>query len=274
MKIQAKIALFTLLLTGVSLAIPQQKAAQSKAKKKSAAVQPAATQAMTQPAPAPAPVAPQTPEQMPATPAKVTMSNGMLSIVATNSTLGDVLNGIHKATGAAIDAPPAAGSERVAVNIGPAEPHDALQELFEGSKFDYIIVGSPENGLRLQKVILTPRSGGSLGTAVANNNPGGRTMAPPTGYQPPPDTGGEDETYNQPDEEVMGVPEPASPEQIPNQPGGPQAGQLPPDPNQQGQEQQQKTPEQLLQELQRIQRQQRMDQQGQGQQQEPPPQPQ
>src|SRR6185369_11499294 len=101
---QLKITIVALLCTGVCAATPKKPAEKPVPQKPSAAVPAAAT-------PVAAPVVPQpppTPENSPAKAPQVSMSNGMLSIVAENSTLGDVLKGIHSATGASVDIPPAA----------------------------------------------------------------------------------------------------------------------------------------------------------------------
>src|SRR5207244_3229445 len=119
----------------------------------------------------------------------VGMTNGQLSIVAENSTLSDVLIGVHKATGAAVELPPASGSERVVVRLGPGQPRDVLQQLLAGSKFDYIIVGTPQNDASISRVILTARNGGSTPAALANQR-----YTPPTSntYQPADDSGDDD----------------------------------------------------------------------------------
>jgi hypothetical protein len=208
----------------------------------------------TQPAPEPmqeAPPIPQpppTPEQMPAVPPRVSMSNGMLSISADNSTLGDILTAVRRQTGASLEVPPSIGNERVATNLGPGNPREVLQSLLSGSRFDYIIVGTPQDPNAVQRIILTPRSGAAgAGAAVANNQP----MAPSqSNYQPPSDVG------DTADEEPQ--PEPAPPEPPQQQQGNPPTGAQPyqQNPNQQQQQQQPKTPEQLLQELQQMQQQQ------------------
>ena len=56
---------------------------------------------------------------MPAAPPKVSYQNGLLSITAQNSTLGDILREVHKLTGADIDAPPNA-TERVVTDTRPS----------------------------------------------------------------------------------------------------------------------------------------------------------
>ena len=238
---QLKITIVALLCTGVCAATPKKPAQKPVPQKPSAAV-PAAT------TPVAAPVVPQpppTPENSPAKAPQVSMSNGMLSIVAENSTLGDVLKGIHSATGASVDIPPAASAERVVVNIGPTEPRDALQQLLSGSKFDYIIVGSPENDAALEKVILTARSGSATGpAAVAANRPPAYQPPPQPNYEPP-----ADQEENGDDGNVSYQPEPSPEVTMPPQPANGQPAQQ--DANQQNQ-QGPKTPEQLLQQLQQM----------------------
>jgi hypothetical protein len=183
----------------------------------------------------PVPQPPPTPEQMPAVAPRVSMDNGMLTISAENSTLGDILGAVRKQTGAALEVPPAASSERVATRLGPGAPRDVLQQLFAGSKFDYIIVGSPQDPNGLQRIILTARgTGGASGSTVANN-------APQNSYQPPPDASDAMDEDPQPEPQ----PEPAPPEQTVTPPNGAQPYSNQP-----------KTPEQLLQELQQMQQQQ------------------
>jgi hypothetical protein len=167
------------------------------------------------------------------------MESGMLTISADNSTLGDILSAVRKQTGAILEVPPSLLGERVATQLGPGNPRDVLQQLFMGSKFDYIIVGSPEDPQAVQRIILTARAGAGNAPTMANN----QQMNPSqTAYQPPPD--GSDAMDEDPQPEPQ--PEPAPPEQQPVTP--PTGGQ--PYSNQP------KTPEQLLQELQQMQQQQ------------------
>jgi len=222
------------------------------AKKQVAHAQPA-QQVVSQPAPE-IPQPPPTPEEMPATPPKVSMSAGQLSIIAENSTLGDVLNAVKKVTGAAVDAPNSATNERIVVSLGPGQPQEVLHQLLAGSKFDYIILGSPTNAAAIDKIILTPRSG--AGGANGPMTAGASQPGPPRGYQPPemPDQGDNDEEAAQPEP----TPQPEETQQPPaagaQQPEPGQNGQPTADQNQQ---QGPKSPEQLLQELQRMQQQQR-----------------
>jgi len=182
------------------------------------------------------------------------MSGGQLSIVADNSTLGDVLNAVKSLTGASIDAPTSVTSERIAAELGPGQPQQVLQQLLSGSKFDYIIVGSPTNTAAIEQIILTNRGAASPGgpTNPPTNNAAVQ-MPGRAGFQPPPIP---DQNENAVDDETS-QPEPPAPMQeevTPPQPGA-QQGQIGPGGEQNQNQQGPKTPEQLLQELQRLQQQ-------------------
>ena len=83
-------------------------------------------------------------ELLPPRPPRVSFHNGLLSINADNSTLGDIFSAIHQKTGAAVELPPMGGGDRVAVNLGPAPADDVLAALLNGSRFDYIILNAQQ----------------------------------------------------------------------------------------------------------------------------------
>jgi hypothetical protein len=89
-------------------------------------------------------------------PPRVTYENGQLTIVAPNSTLGDILRAVHKQTGAEIDVPDA--RERVAATIGPAPAQEVMSQLLNGSRFNYVLLGSPQDPKALTRVVLIARS--------------------------------------------------------------------------------------------------------------------
>jgi len=93
-----------------------------------------------------APVAPQ-----------VTYQDGQLTIVAPNSTLGDILRGVRKHTSADIEIPPTA-NERVVTRLGPGPAREVMAELLNGSRFNYILLGSPENANQLVRVVLVAKT--------------------------------------------------------------------------------------------------------------------
>jgi hypothetical protein len=111
------------------------------------------------PPPAPPPPPP-TLEQLPAVPPKVTFSNGLLTIVAENSTLADILRAVRVKTGAVVEVPPNA-TERVVAHLGPGPARSVLASLLNGSHFNYVMLGSPTNPDKVDRVILTSKSGGT-----------------------------------------------------------------------------------------------------------------
>jgi hypothetical protein len=194
------------------------------------------------PPPAPEPAVPVIPlqplnlDQMPASPPQVSFNNGQLAIVAPNSTLGEILRAVKAQTGAVIEMP-GNPSDRVVGHMGPGPARDVLAALLNGTRFNYVLLGSATNPDGLAHIILIPKSGGE---PVQQAN-----------AQPP--------------QAVAGAPQPGTPL------GGPQvqpaenddeddAGaadqQNPPEDQGEGDQNQQnqaKSPEQLLQELQRQQ---------------------
>ena len=96
---------------------------------------------------------PVTPEQLPSQEPAIVYQNGLLSITAADSTLGDILRGISTSTGAEIDIPPQ-DEERVVVRLGPGPARDVVASLLAGSKFNYILVGSEMDTSALTRVLL------------------------------------------------------------------------------------------------------------------------
>ena len=202
------------------------------------------------------PPAPPTPEQMPPTPPQVTYSNGLLSIVATNSTLSDILRAVSIRIGAKVDAPPYLTSERAAARIGPGTPRQVLSDLLSGSRFDYILVGADGDPNAVRNIILTANQASpSAGVAPSQRPMQAGSVTPPQ-EEVEEEAVEEQQSQNGP-ETAQPPPQPPPGErplmrpQPPDQIGGqqpfsPEAGNQP----------QVKTPEQLLQELRKLQQQQ------------------
>jgi len=108
---------------------------------------------------------PLSPEQMPPRPLKVTYLDGQLTIIAENSSLADILSAVCSQTGVVIDLPPGSGSDRVASRMGPGPARDVLAALLNGSRFDYVMTGSPSNPAGVEHIILIPRGDGSESTS-------------------------------------------------------------------------------------------------------------
>ena len=93
-----------------------------------------------------APVAPQ-----------VSYQNSQLTIVAPNSTLSDILRAVKKQTGAEIEIPSA--PERVVTHLGPGPAREVLAELLNGSRFNYVLLGSSTDNASLSRVVLVVKTG-------------------------------------------------------------------------------------------------------------------
>jgi hypothetical protein len=206
--------------------------------------------AVKKPAPLPPPLpsgtqgpVPQIPlDAIPAVAPQVSYQDGMLTIVAPNSTLGDILRGVRKHTSADIEVPPTA-SERVVTRLGPGPAREIVAELLNGSRFNYILLGSPEDANLLVRVVLVAKT---PDTPSSTPNAAGNTPAPPTDVAADaPDADATDDTADDTAEQT--VPEPEQPAPVP--------------PDQQGV----RTPQQMLQEMQQRQLQMQQQQQQGGQ---------
>lgn len=194
------------------------------------------------------PVRPPLPQELPPVPPTVTFHGGQLSIVAANSTLLDILTAVRKATGAAVDAPPGAAGERVATRLGPGRPREVLAALLDGSRFDYILLGSAQDPAGVRRLILSPRSSGGA-SGGSSESPASAMFPRPTQPSEPADAS-EDEAPEpeqtvEPAEEEAPEPQNAPPPEV-------------------------KTPEQLQEELRQHEEQQRQQQEQQQQQPQPP----
>jgi hypothetical protein len=177
---------------------------------------------------------------------QVSFQSGQLTIVAPNSTLGDILRAVRKQTGAEIDIPEA--QDRVVTNLGPGPAREVVAELLNGSRFNYVLLGSPQDANVLTRVVLVAKSGPD--NPAPNNpapNPTQQQAIAPVGNNmaPPPAEAQEANDADQPDDSANADEnadaQPAAEEQpVPDQSGA-------------------KTPQQMLQEMQ--QRQMQMQQQ-------------
>jgi hypothetical protein len=167
--------------------------------------------------------------------------------------LGDVLKAVQSATGASVDSPGFA-SERVYVKLGPGEPRDILAALLNGSRYDYIMIGSQEQPNSVARVMLTMRQTSreppASPSAMARPSPSPTPAPKVEEHDTPDETPPDREAPIPPVQPVPGQPPTpnttpgAIPGAVQQQPGSPPFGQQP------------KTPEQLLRDLQQMQQQQ------------------
>jgi len=96
-------------------------------------------------------------DSMAPVPPQVSYQNAQLTIVAANSTLGDILRAVRKQTGAEIEIPSA--TERVVTHLGPGPAREVMADLLNGSRFNYVLLGSPEDSAVLSRVVLVAKTG-------------------------------------------------------------------------------------------------------------------
>ena len=96
----------------------------------------------------------------PRPPLEVSFRDGLLSIHANKATFSEVLFAVQQRTGADIAIPAGAEQERVVADIGPGPVQEVLANLLNGSNFNFLILNSPNDPRRLDRVILSPRNSG------------------------------------------------------------------------------------------------------------------
>jgi hypothetical protein len=173
---------------------------------------------------------------------QVSFQNGQLTIDAPNSTLGDILRAVKKQTGADIEIPDA--QDRVVTHLGPGPARVIVDELLNGSKFNYVLLGSPEDANALTRIVLVAKSGSDNGGPNNAESPGGGPPRPgpqsARATPPPPEPEADDasDDNNNADDNNNEQPQPAeAAEQPANQGDQPTV----------------KTPQQMLQEMQQRQ---------------------
>ncbi len=115
----------------------------------------------------------------------VSFRNGQLKVWAEKATLAEVLNEIHRQTGADIGIPSGAEQDQVVANYGPGPAEQVIAALLNGSRFNFVTVGAPDNPSKLSSVILMPRTGGMPPPAAAPT-PYRQQPQPATSPAPPP----------------------------------------------------------------------------------------
>jgi hypothetical protein len=88
----------------------------------------------------------------------VSYHDGLLGIRADKASLSDVLTAIQQRTGAEISMAPGTEQEKVVADIEAAPAQEVLARLLNGSKFNFLILSSPNDPRLLDKLILTART--------------------------------------------------------------------------------------------------------------------
>ena len=182
-----------------------------------------------------------------AVPPQVSFANNQLTIVAPNSTLADILKAVRKQTGADIEVPTA--PDRVVTHLGPGPARDVIADLLNGSRFNYVLLGSPGDDSVLTRVVLVPKSApegnvASPGAAAPNVEQAAAQPGADAAAQPEQDASQDAEAEQPADESATDDSDQQPAEDAQEQQ---QAQQ------QQDQQQNVKTPQQMLQEMQQRQ---------------------
>jgi hypothetical protein len=94
----------------------------------------------------------------PPPPVVVAYEGGALAIRADDAELGDILDKVHQATGAPVDAPVL--EQRVSVRLEPQAPVQAIAALVDGLHLDYAVLGGTGASDPVRRIILTPHGVG------------------------------------------------------------------------------------------------------------------
>ncbi len=136
---------------------------------------PAAATPASQPAPAPAPMLPPPPDwptNDPPSAASVLYDSRGLLIVASNSSLEQILKDVSTDTGAKVEGlgtDPRMTDQRIFGTYGPGPARDVLAQLLDGSGYNIMMVGDRGQGTPRRIVLSAP--GGSAAQNTANNAP-------------------------------------------------------------------------------------------------------
>ncbi len=108
------------------------------------------------------------PEQSVVPPPVAQVTDGKLTIRANGQDFALVLESVRSVTGLAVEMPPGVSSDPVFLSVGPTSVTDALIALLDGTRYNYIIVGSEQDSRTVKKLILTERTNLASGTLVAS----------------------------------------------------------------------------------------------------------
>ena len=103
------------------------------------------------------------------------VTGGGLIIRANGQDFASVLNAIRSVTGITVEMPNESESEPVFMNLGPVSTKDALMALLEGTRYNYVIVGSQGNSQVVKRLIVSSRSSAAAPPLVASASQGPAT---------------------------------------------------------------------------------------------------
>lgn len=114
----------------------------------------------------------------PATPPIAELTNGKLTIRANGQDLFSVLDAVRSVTGITVDMPVSQSPDPVFMNAGPLSTQDVLVALLEGTKYNYVIVGSEKDSQLVTRLVLSEQNSKPATPLVASAQPQPVTSQP------------------------------------------------------------------------------------------------
>jgi len=97
------------------------------------------------------------PTSSPETTATVNYAQGQLTVISQNASLGTVLKLISAKTGAVIDLAPELQNEPVMAHMGPSAVREVLTGLLDSPRVDYIIMGAGDASASVERIVVRTR---------------------------------------------------------------------------------------------------------------------
>lgn len=116
---------------------------------------------------------------------EVTFRNGLLSIRSNKASLSEILFAVHQRTGAEVAVAAGAETEQVVADYGPGPAPEVLARLLNGSRFNFLILSSPDNPQKLDRVILSLRGSGAVMPLPQIPTSEEEEVSPPVATNPP-----------------------------------------------------------------------------------------
>jgi len=144
---------------------------------------------------------------------EVTLQDDKLRVVSNKASLAEVLNELRTQLKADIGVPVGAEQEVVAVMLGPGTQREVISKLLEGSRYNFIIVGTDADANKVERVILSPKTPGGVVSSASSEE----EVVPVAQMQTPPQRG------------MVASPPPPPPAPVVDDESQPQGDSMPPD---------------------------------------------
>ncbi len=121
------------------------------------------------------------PDALPPPRLQVSFNNGLLSIRADKATFAEVLDEVHRKVGTVIaftssndngaGAQQIAAQDKVYTDLGPASAREVLTSLLDGSRFNFVMMGSERSASDVRSIVLSARTGSGFSQPTGNYVP-------------------------------------------------------------------------------------------------------